>query len=120
VLLAIGLLPTRVWANSRSYLLDIERAAQKGQIQGGATRELVARGCREAAWNSRSGRVVQRARSILKLLGEAEGPPAAVSAADEAAEERARVEALHRIASRLGVTKVAAGGSRATAAERSP
>jgi uncharacterized protein YcaQ len=104
VLSALALLPIRAWAASRSYLLDIERAAQKDLIPAGATRDLVVRGCREAAWNSKSWRVVQRARSILKLLREAEGPPAVVSAADEVAEERSRVEALRRVASRLGVT----------------
>jgi hypothetical protein len=101
VLSVISLIPIRVWAASRSLLLDLERAAQKGQIAAGASRDLVARGCRHAAWNSRSGRVVQRARSILKLLGEAEGEPAPI---DTDADNKSRIEALHGIARRLGAT----------------
>jgi hypothetical protein len=115
VLSVIGLLPISVWAGSRSILQDLERAAQKGQIAVGAAREPVVRGCRYALWHSKSGRVVQRARSILKLLGEAEGDKEAAASIDTEADRRSRLEALHGIASRLGVAiqpggRTAAGG----------
>jgi hypothetical protein len=92
VFFQIGMLPISVWSDSRSVLRELESAARKGQILPGVTRELVVRGCRHASWNSKSGRVVQRARSILRMLGVAEsGDPAAqVSMSSEAPAAAAR------------------------------